>query len=308
LGAADILPLGARNTGLFTIPGVDAPEGAQGFTVNVYRVDHGYVSAMGIPLLSGRGIEETDDSGAPDVVVVSQGAARRFWPDDSPIGKSVATSTGDRSFTVVGVVGDVKVERLGETTQPTFYFSMAQRPGGDLYLVASGNGSPAELAADIRRAVVELDPDLLIMNIQTLEERLGVNLYPARLAAAFLGTFGLLALFLAAIGLYGVVSLSVSRRTRELGIRMAVGADRGSVVGMVLRGSLASVALGGLLGLGLAFAGALLIRSFLFGVEPADPATLVTVPILLGLVAAAAAFLPARRASRVDPVEALRTE
>jgi ABC-type antimicrobial peptide transport system permease subunit len=208
----------------------------------------------------------------------------------------------------VGVVGDVKVQFLSDPPEATFYFSLDQLPASEVFLVARGRGDTGDVVAGLRRALLELDSDMLILQAQSMEDRIGVNLYPMRLAAAYLGTFGMMALLLAAIGLYGVVSLSVSRRTREVGIRMSIGADAGGVVAMVLKGSLRSVAVGAAIGLVLAIGLAMLIQSFLFGVEALDPATLIAVPLLLGSVAVLAAFVPARRASRVDPVEALRTE
>jgi predicted permease len=308
LGATGILPLLNSEVDHVQIPGLDPPEGRDSHGIDIYRIDEGYLDVLEIPLLSGRGIEVGDRANSEPVVLVSQEAARRFWPGESPLGKEIVSRSTDVSYRVVGVVDDVTSVHLSENPQPAIYYSLAQRPGDDVYLVARGTGSHADVIGALRRAVREVDPDLLILLGQTMKERLGVNLYPARIAALFLGAFGMLALVLAAIGLYGVVSLSVSRRTREMGIRMAVGADAGSVVGMVLRGSLVSVGVGAVMGLGLALVGARLIRTFLFGVEPADPATLVAVPLLLGTVAAAAALIPAMRASRVDPVEALRTE
>jgi ABC-type antimicrobial peptide transport system permease subunit len=148
----------------------------------------------------------------------------------------------------------------------------------------------------------------MVMEAKTMEEHVGVMLFPARMAALLLGFFGVVALVLATIGLYGVVSFAVSRRTREVGIRMSLGADRSAVIGMVLRGALGVVLVGGLAGLVIAIGLAQLIRQFLFGIGPADPLTLVGVPLLLGGVAALAAYVPGRRASRVDPVEALRHE
>jgi len=308
MGTTDLLPLLSRNTDVFGIPGLDPPEGRDGYMMDVYAVDAGYVSVMGIPLLSGRGIEATDREGTPRVVLVSQEAARRFWPEESPLGKEIISSSTGNGYQVVGVVGNVASNLLRDPPRPTVYFSLAQRPREEVYLVAEGAGTRQETVAALRRAVWEVDPDLLIRHAQSLEERLGVNLYPARMAALFLGTFGLMALLLAAIGLYGVVSLSVSRRTREVGVRMSLGADAGRVVAMILGGSLGSVAVGGFIGLSLAILLARLIRGFLFGVEPADPTTLVSVPLILGAVAALAAYLPARRASRVNPVRALRSE
>jgi predicted permease len=306
LGTSDGLPLLNRNTVNLEIPGFEVPEGGRQPWATRYAVDEGYLDAMGIPLISGRGIRETDGNGEERVVLVNQFAANRYWPEESAVGKSV--TVGEVPYRVVGVVGDVKIQFLSDPPEPTIYFSLAQQPAPGLFFVARGNGDAGEMLTGVRRAMLEVDPDLLIMLSHTLEDRVGINLYPVRLACMYLGSFGALALILAAIGLYGVVSLSVSRRTREVGIRMSVGADAGRVVAMVLRGSLGSVVLGGLIGLALALLLGRLIESFLFGVRAADPATLVAVPLLLGAVALLAAYLPARRASQVDPLEALRTE
>ena len=308
LGAADALPLLGRNTARFAVSGVTPPEGQSGHSVTVFRVDEGFREAMGIPLRSGRWIQGMDRPGAQDVVVVSEAAARRFWADRSPVGQEIRSSRDDRSYRVVGVVGDVKVDRLSDRPERVFYFSLAQQTVSRVWMVATGDRSPSELVGDLRQAVREVSPDLLIMQTQTMEERIGVNLYPARMAALLLGAFGLVALTLAAIGLYGIVSLAVSRRIREVGIRMSLGANAGQVMSMVVMGSMGSVVLGGLAGLGLAYGLARLIRGLLFGVAPADPLTLLTVPLLLGAVATVATFIPARRASRVDPVRALNSE
>ena len=306
LGTAASITLLNRNTVSITRPGQAQADDQRGHSVTRYRVDDEYLDAKGIPLISGRGIEASDQGGAEGIVLVSQAAVRRFWPDESPLGREVVA--GGQNYRVVGVVGDVKVQFLSDPPEPTFYFSLAQLPDTEVFFVARGPGGTGDMIAGLRRALLEMDPDILLLQAQSMKDRIGVNLYPVRLAAAYLGTFGMMALLLAAIGLYGVVSLSVSRRTREVGIRMSIGADAGRVVAMVLRGSLKSVAVGAVIGLVLAMGLALLIQSFLFGVEAADPATLIAVPLLLGSVAVLAAFVPARRASRVDPVEALRTE
>ena len=149
-------------------------------------------------------------------------------------------------------MGDVKVQFLGDPPEPTFYFSLDQLPASEVFFVARGSGGTGDMVAGLRRALLEMDPDILLLQAQSMKDRIGVNLYPVRLAAAYLGTFGMMALLLAAIGLYGVVSLSVSRRTREVGIRMSIGADAGRVVAMVLKGSLKSVAVGAIIGMVLA--------------------------------------------------------
>ena len=306
VGVADMLPIGNRQTVGMTIPGHDVPEGGRRPWASQYRIDEGYLDALRIPLLSGRGIESADRADAEPVILVNQAFVARFWPGESALGKElVANGT---SYRVVGVVGNTKVEFLGDPPEPTIYFSLHQWPSPEFYFLARGAMGEQELANQVRGALQAGDPDLLVLQIQSMEERVGIFLYPFRLATAYLGTFGLLALLLAAIGLYGVVSLSVSRRTREVGIRMSIGADRGKVVGMVLRGSLRPVIIGALVGMALAVGLGRLIESFLFGVRPADPVTLLAVPLMLGSVAILAAYVPARRASRVDPVEALKTE
>ncbi len=299
------LAIGGSNY-LFHVPGVEPPPGADNQRTPSANVDTAYLETMGIPLVAGRAFTDEDRPGAPWVIMISEAGARTFWPGENPLGKEILSTSRERRYQVVGVVRDVKVHTLGEAPQPLIYFPIAQRQGGDLYLVARGRPEPPEIAAMLRRMVRETHPRLLIMETKTMEENLSVMLFPARMAALLLGTFGAMALCLATIGLYGVVSFAVSQRTREVGIRMSLGADASAVIALVLRGAMAVVAVGGLLGLGAAYGMAQLIGQFLVGIAPGDPVTLIGVPLLLGTVALLAAFIPARKASRVDPVEALR--
>jgi putative ABC transport system permease protein len=268
----------------------------------------GYFQALGIPLLAGRDFHQNDQAGAPEVVVVNQAMATRFWPGEDPLGKEIFRDTDDRPLTVVGVVRDTKVSTMGEAPRPVVYFSMAQVPPGNLQVLVRGRLSPGELVATLRRVLREAYPEVLVMEVKTMTEHLSVRLFGTRAAAVLLGTFGALALLLSSLGLYGVVSFSVSRRVREVGIRMSLGARRRDVVGNILRRSMAGVAAGCLAGLGLAFFLARLIRVLLVGVSPLDPLTWATIPLLLGSVALLAAYVPARRSTRVNPVEALRSE
>jgi len=192
--------------------------------------------------------------------------------------------------------------------KPLFYFPIAQSPDMDIVLVARGLQPAGEITAMLRQMIREVNPNLMIMDAKTMAENIGVILFPARMAAFLLGAFGVLSLILATIGLYGVVSFSVAQRTREVGIRMSLGADAVTVMFMVVRGAMGVVGIGGAVGLAAAFALTYLIRHVLYGVGPWDPMTIVGVPLLLCCVAAAAALIPAHRASRVNPVQALKYE
>ncbi|MFG1691228.1 ABC transporter permease, partial [Gemmatimonadota bacterium] len=294
----------------YRIPGAEPPPEQTGHRVVRERVDHAYFETMGITLVEGRGFTEEDRAESPRVAVVSEAAARRFWPNESPVGKEFFRDHEgtDRMYRVVGVAGDTKIETLGEPPTPLFWFPITQEMGSELILVARGQPSPPQIVGMLRRMVREVNPGLMVMEAKTMEEHIGVMLFPARMAALLLGFFGVVALVLATVGLYGIVSFAVSRRTREVGIRMSLGADQSAVIGMVLRGALGVVAVGGLAGLAIAVALAQLIRQFLFGMGPGDPLTLIGVPLLLGGVATLAAYIPGRRASQVNPVEALRQD
>ena len=307
--SAGRLPLSLGNSfQSFRIPGVDPPSGQEGHRLNWTQVSPGYFRAMGIPIVAGRPLTAEDREGAPEVILVSQAMARRFWPGEDALGKQIFPGPGDTPLTVVGVARDVKLGSLGEAPTPFVYFPHSQNPPFDLQILARGRIRPAEIVGTLHRVIREVDPTLLVLEVKTMEEHLSVRLFGARAAAALLGTFGVLALLLSAIGLYGVVSFSVSRRVREMGIRISVGARANQVIGMVVGRALVTVVAGGTLGLGVAFFLARLIRVFLVGISPTDPVTLLGIPLLLGGVALVAALIPARRAGRVNPVEALRRE
>lgn len=290
------------------IPGVDPPPGLEGHRIQWTRVSLGYFDAMDIPILAGRAFTPDDRPGSPRVILVSREMARRFWPGEDPLGKEVFRAGSERPLTVVGVVGDVKVSSLGGASMPFVYFPMAQSPPLNLQLLIRGPLPAAELVATLRRVIREAEPSLLVLEVKTMENLLDVRLFGPRAAAFLLGIFGALALLLSSIGLYGVVSFSVSRRVREMGIRMSLGADARQVLRMVVGRALGMVVVGGVVGLAVAFVLARLVRTFLVGIAPGDPLTLIGVPLLLVTVAMVAALIPARRASRVNPVEALRSE
>lgn len=307
--SASRLPLSLGNNYYdFRIPGVDPPSGRERHSIDLAQVAPGYFRTLEIPILAGRAFTPDDRLGAPGVVVVSQEMAKTFWPGEDPFGKEIFRGSAERPLTVVGVAQDTKVGTLGESPRPYVYFPISQDTPGNLTILVRGHLPPSQLVATLRRVIREAYPNMVVMEVKTMEEHLSVRLFGSRAAALLLGAFGILALLLSSIGLYGIVSFSVSRRVREMGIRMSLGAGGREVVWMVVRGAMGVVLVGGLAGLCIAVFLARLIRAFLAGIQPGDPITMVGVPLLLGGVALLAALVPALRSTRVNPVEALRTE
>ncbi len=304
-GDLNLNPLNTRTMGV-EVDGVEPPPGQDYHTVDWANVDAGFFEAVGIPILEGRGFEATDEADAPWVVIVSEAMARRFWPDGQAVGRTFRRN--DTEYTVVGLARDAKVRSLGEAPRPFIYRPFDQAFSTAMTVVArtsgDANATTLELVAMARR----LDPELMIFEAKTMERHLAVPLLPHRLSAVLVSAFGFLALLLASIGLFGVVSYSVSTRSREVGTRVSLGAQPGSVVRMLTRGGMRLVAVGGLIGLVLSFLGAQLLGGLLFGIETTDPTVFGLVPCLLTAVASFAAWIPARRAGRVDPVSALKAE
>ncbi|MFG1691042.1 ADOP family duplicated permease [Gemmatimonadota bacterium] len=306
---AEMLPLGVGlQTTSFDIPGVEPPEGQEHHSIRYNVVSPTYFDVMEISVVTGRAFSRDDRAEAEPVAIVSEAAARRYWPGESPMGKTLIRAANEIPYRIVGVAQDTKIWTLGEEFQPYVYLPRAQASNISVMLVARGSIPDGEIAGQLRRAIRDLNPSLVIMETKTMGEHLSVQLFPPRAAAGLLGAFGLLALILATTGLYGTVAFNVSRRTREMGIRISLGADAGKVVGMVLRGAMGLMVVGGSIGLLLCLGLAQAVRSFLYGTSAFDPVTFIGVPAVLLGVAALAAFLPARRASRVNPVEALKTE
>jgi predicted permease len=299
---------GSASGGFYTIPGAEPPAEGRGYNVQREEVDADFFSTMGIPVVAGRAFTEGDRPGSQRVAIVNETAAGWFWPGEDPVGREFFPLESDQGFQVVGVVGDTKIERLREPRKPLFYFPISQAADPDLILVARGRPAPEDITRMLRRMIREVNPALMVMETKTMEDNIAVILFPARMAALLLGVFGVLALALAAIGLYGVVSFSVSQRTREIGIRMSVGANARAVVLTVMAGAMQLVAVGGFIGLAAALGLAQLLRHTLFGVDSVDIATLLAVPLILACAAGVAAWIPARRAGRVDPMVALRYE
>jgi predicted permease len=287
------------------IPGYTPAEN-EPMSLDLNIVSPGYFEAMGIPLLRGRGFTVRDDSTAPPVVVINERFAQRFWKDGDAIGKRVRN--GGREWTVVGVVPTGKYRRLGEDPLAYIYYPHLQRWQGSMTLHIRTRGDPTAIVPVLRREVAALDADLPLSNVRTMTDFLGTALLPARLAGVVLGVFGLLGLGLACVGIYGVMSYSVAQRTREIGIRMAIGAAHGQVIRLIVRQGMTLVLIGAAIGIGAALAVSQLVRSLLYGGSALDPVAFGVVPIVLVGVALIATLIPARRAARVQPVRALKSE
>ncbi len=271
-------------------------------------VSANYFEAMGIPLLRGRGFTEDDTYASPLVIVVDEAFVEQHLPDSDPIGQRIRTLL-DEPREIVGVVGDVANSGLQNQAGPTTYFPYAQQPFGNQQTIVLRTGSdPNAFVPVLQETIWSLDPNLPLVGIETLEERLADSVQQSRFHSILLTLFAALAAVLAGIGIYGVVTYTVSERTAELGLRMALGASGGDVRGLVLRKAIGLTLSGVALGLVTSLALTRLIESFLYGVEPTDPVTLVVVSVGLCTVALVASVVPARRASRLDPLLALREE
>jgi predicted permease len=278
---------------------------SSGFNV----VGPNYFKTMETPLLRGRDFAETDRKGAPGVVALNETLAATLWPGEDALGKRVSVSGPEGPFLeVIGVARDGKYRSLGEAPHPYIYQPLLQSYDPKMTLVVRTKGEPQSVAAAVREQIRALDANLPVADVKTLRDQLDLSLFPSRVAAWTLGGFGVLALLLAAIGIYGVVSYSVAQRTREIGVRMALGAKEKDVLRLVLGEGLFVIAVGLAFGLLLAFAATRVIVGFLYGVGATDPLTFVCVPLLLGFVALVASYIPARRATKVDPLVALRYE
>jgi predicted permease len=306
---ASRMPLGVSvNTNELFVEGVATPEG-EAPSIDAVTVSSGYFDVMGIPLLQGRDFQEQDDESAPRVAIVSDAAARRFWPGENPIGKRLRLGSPEGELReIVGVARDTKVRTLGEKPRPYLYLHHLQRHRGFMALVTRTSGDPKPMLSTLRREILLVDEGMPIMESKTMTEHLGIMLFAPRMGGILLGVFGGLGVLLATIGLYGVVSYAAAQRTREVGIRVALGARPGDVMQLVVGRGMMLVGVGVVIGLVLAFAAALPLRSLLYGVSVSDPVTFVGITLLLAGVAFVATMVPALRAARLDPMVALRRE
>jgi predicted permease len=272
------------------------------------RTDGRYFETFGVPLIRGRTFGP-QDAGGPDVAIVSETAARHFWPGEDPVGKRLRLGGENGPLhEVVGLAADTKVRTLGEAPRPYIYLPPSPRGTDFAMVVVATRGEPAAFLPALREEIRAIDPAVTPFDSGTIQDQLSIMLYPAKMGAVLLAGFGALALLLAVTGLYGVVSYTASRRTREVGIRMAIGAAGRDITTMMLRDGAIMVLVGTVLGLGLALVATRVLGRFLYGVGVNDPLTFLAIPVVLAAVALVAAWLPARKAARLDPVRALHSE
>jgi putative ABC transport system permease protein len=290
----------------------EAPPGQEP-TMEVRVASPDYFRTIGIPLKEGRLFTRSDMMGAPQVALLSESAARRYFPNENPLGRAIKLgwhfdNNQQAGGVVVGIVGDVKDAGLDEPSPPEIYIPHAQIGIGNMALVVRGAIAPSAFSHSVEAVVRDLDRDLPISGLRTLDEMRTASVSGRRFYVLLLTIFAAVALALAAVGIFGVMSYAVTQQTREIGIRIALGADRNHVVRMILRRAGLLVAAGLTIGLVMAVATGRALSSLLFDLSPTDLATLVAVSTVLGTIALLASYLPARRATRIDPVVALRAE
>ena len=310
VGASENVHLNTLNqmSSSIVVDGMEPPPGRDGFDVDRAAVDSGFIGAMGLSLVRGRNLRSTDDGNAPRVALVNQAFADRFWPNQDPIGRRFRDAGSGLELEVVGLVKTAKIKSLAEAPTPFVYTSLGQKDASTIWVLARTRGDAGTVLTPMVRAVREVAPDVMVIQQRTMARHLQIMSLPLQLGASALGAFALLALVMASIGLYGTVSYSVAQRSREVGIRLSLGADRGMVVRLLLWSGFRLVLAGAVVGVLVTFALSRLLEGLLFGVGAADPLTFLAVPAILMAVALVATWLPARRAGQVDPVRALRAD
>ncbi len=283
-----------------------APAKDEDMRLNYETVGPQYFQTMRIPFVHGRDFDERDQDGAPGVVIINETMARRYWPGGDALGRRIKLTKD--WLEIVGIAKDVKYRSLREAPQPFLYLPLLQDYRSNMILVARTVIEPEKMFQPVRAEVAALDPEIPIFDFKTFEEHVGISLYLQRMAATLLSIFGLLALSLAAIGLYGVMAYSVGQRTRELGIRVSVGAERHDIFRLILGQGLAISVVGLLAGLVAALVLTRLTAKLLYGISATDPVTFIVIALLLLCVTLLACYFPARRATKVDPMIALRVE
>jgi predicted permease len=295
----------STSSGTILVDGIDPPPGQPGHQVDNAVVDTGFVSALGLTLRAGRGFRAGDSDPNVRVAIVNEAFAQRFWPGRDPIGRQFRNLTGE-PVEVIGLVNTAKIRTLAEEPRPFIYLPAAN-PGSLVTWLIVRTHQDADAARErVLAAIHHESPESFVIESRTMARHIAVMSLPFRLAATALAAFALLALVMASVGLYGTVSYAVVQRSREVGIRLSLGADRRSVIGLLLWGGLRLVLLGVLAGVIVSAAVMRLLQALLFGVRAIDPLTFLVVPVVLVAVAGLAAYVPARRAGRIDPVQALR--
>jgi predicted permease len=300
--------IGGGLAGTIFRDGEQADPNNRGTLVSFDDVMPGYFSALRIPTLSGRDFTDFDRENTKNVVIINKAMADLVWPGQDPLGKRFTIVVDPNQYEVVGVVGTTLVGQVGEDPQPVAYFAMRQQYSPFASIIVRTTGDPEAVMGAVRAQVNELDRNLALTNGQTVGQLLAQGLWAARMGAALLGLFGVLALILASIGIYGVLSYSVTQRTSEIGIRMALGAQAPEVLKLVLRQGMLLAGVGVLVGVAIALPITRFASSLLYGVSVWDPVTYVSITLLLMAVAFLACYVPARRATRIDPLVALRFE
>jgi putative ABC transport system permease protein len=310
-GLCDSLPLSRRQRVIIGIraEGQPARPSDQARSIPSISVSADYFRAMGIPIIQGRGFTGRDDANAPKVAILDQTMAHEFFPNENPIGRRIVMGQGANALAaVVGVVGDVRNRGLDAQSQPAFFVPFSQSPDSAMEVALLTAVEPTSMATVVRNAVAAIDPEQPVFDISTMDERLAASVAPRRFNLLLLASFALLAMLLAGVGIYGVVSYTVAERTHEVGVRMALGAQRRDVLKLIVAQGMVLL----LIGVGVGLIGAFLLTRFLasllYGVRPTDSATFAAVSLLLAVVAIVACYIPARRATKVDPMVALRYE
>jgi putative ABC transport system permease protein len=310
VGATSLLPLSSDDfVTSFGIQDRPSPQPGVGRNTNFFSVSADYFNAMGIPLLRGRLFTERDTKDSPRVAVINETMAKKIFPDEEPLGKRITFDTRGENpewFEIVGVVGDVKHYGLDQETTMQTYEPYTQQTASSMTLIVRTTNDSANLTAELRNAVLTLDKEQPISTIGALNQLVSTSVAQRRFSMLLLGVFAAVAMLLAAVGIYGVLSYAVTQRTHEIGIRMALGAGRTDVLRLVVGHGMILTGIGVAAGLGAAFLLTRLMTTLLFGVRATDPATFSLIALLLITVALLACWIPARRATKVDPMVALR--
>jgi predicted permease len=309
VGLVDCPPLnGGCNGTIMTFP--DRPQTVTGNAmIGVHWVSSSWFGLLHIPLIRGRMFGPADGPGAPRVVLINESAARKYFAGENPVGKQVKVYQGgfDKGATVIGIVGDVRFGTVDSAASPDTYIPNAQSPRSNLMIFLGTSVDPSSVSSAARRAIAEIAPANPTYDVRTMAERVGNANSQSRFSAVLLAIFAAVALALAVMGIYGVMSFGVVQRTREIGIRMALGAERGQVLGMVVGEGIRLAATGGIIGVVAALAMTRVLRTLLYEVAPSDPVTYVAVVLVIAVAVLMASWIPARRAASVEPTEALRS-
>ena len=311
IGTVNILPLQAGNTTRVNVEGDPIPPSGQEIEANIRTVDESYFQTLGVPLTAGRAFDARDKADVPPVVIIGKSMADRIFAGRDPVGRRlVYAGIQSPPLTIVGVVGDIKIGGLDDAIRPVIYYPFRQNSGTGTNLVIRTDGDPNALAAAVRSEARALEPELAVFNVLAMEEIISQSpaAFMRRVPAVLIGVFAAVALLLASVGIYGVVSYSVSQQTHYIGVRMALGAQASDILKMILKEGLTLALVGMALGVVAALGFMRLLRSLLFGVGTTDAATFGFVLVTLFVVALFACYIPARRATKVDPLVALRYE